>query len=425
MGDPSHATARFPAALPWFLGLLLGCAAWMLLASPSQAIPGFARQTNMSCTACHFQHFPKLNAFGRKFKASGYSITTDEPLEDAGLKLSPEFVASLKVAAEYRQESSPTDAGKLQIPAAHGLGLLLGGTVAEGIGGYVELSPALDGAKISFTTPLNWPEAQIGATAFTTADSGAAYGFELMNTSVYGMNKPFNRAAAPITGSVAQLNTGTKATGLALHAAGPSWFMSFTPYMPGAPGTAQDLKNVSYLARAAWLPTLFGLELGLGGGYFGGESYADATATPAAASYRIQDVGHDEPAASGATRVLQFRRAWFLDAQLQGKVLDRELGLYFLYGVGDQKGASNAWGGADHPPEGLSLNAEYSVLPQLGIIGSAGLFDSGAAVSPRYNEFGLGLNYNVAQNVQIQPLYQWLVGTTPDHRLSTRVSLLF
>lgn len=42
-------------------------------ASGAQAVPSFARQTGMACTACHTQAFgPNLNSYGRQFKLNGY-----------------------------------------------------------------------------------------------------------------------------------------------------------------------------------------------------------------------------------------------------------------------------------------------------------------------------------------------------------------
>mgnify|MGYP001371940607 CR=1 FL=1 len=44
----------------------------MLLSPSAQALPSFARQTGMACTACHTQSFgPNLNAYGRSFKLNG------------------------------------------------------------------------------------------------------------------------------------------------------------------------------------------------------------------------------------------------------------------------------------------------------------------------------------------------------------------
>ncbi len=57
-------------------GLLGGLGAALLLmlsASPAQAVPSFARQTGLLCTACHSE-FPRLTPFGRYFKLTGYTL---------------------------------------------------------------------------------------------------------------------------------------------------------------------------------------------------------------------------------------------------------------------------------------------------------------------------------------------------------------
>ncbi len=41
---------------------------------PVKAIPSFARQTGLSCSACHTV-FPELTSFGRQFKLNGYNMT--------------------------------------------------------------------------------------------------------------------------------------------------------------------------------------------------------------------------------------------------------------------------------------------------------------------------------------------------------------
>src|SRR5271168_2683624 len=43
------------------------------IAAPSWAVPSFARQTGMACSACHTV-FPELTPFGREFKLNGYVL---------------------------------------------------------------------------------------------------------------------------------------------------------------------------------------------------------------------------------------------------------------------------------------------------------------------------------------------------------------
>jgi hypothetical protein len=54
--------------------VLVAIAALMVAPSVANATPGFARQTGLSCEACHTV-FPELTPFGRKFKLNAYVFT--------------------------------------------------------------------------------------------------------------------------------------------------------------------------------------------------------------------------------------------------------------------------------------------------------------------------------------------------------------
>ena len=60
---------------------LAGVLAAAAFAPEASALPVFARQTGAACSACHFQHFPLLNAFGRSFKSSGYTQISQAQVE--------------------------------------------------------------------------------------------------------------------------------------------------------------------------------------------------------------------------------------------------------------------------------------------------------------------------------------------------------
>lgn len=49
-------------------------AAVFLVPSECEAIPAFGRRHEMSCNVCHSFAYPKLNAFGRRFKENGYQL---------------------------------------------------------------------------------------------------------------------------------------------------------------------------------------------------------------------------------------------------------------------------------------------------------------------------------------------------------------
>lgn len=62
-------TIDLPKGCLWLLALALLCG----IATPSRAVPSFARQTGMTCAACHTV-FPELTPFGREFKLNGYVL---------------------------------------------------------------------------------------------------------------------------------------------------------------------------------------------------------------------------------------------------------------------------------------------------------------------------------------------------------------
>lgn len=66
---------------PRVLASLFLTIAGILLSQPVQALPSFARQTGMACTACHTQAFgPNLNSYGRQFKLNGYTWGNNDSL---------------------------------------------------------------------------------------------------------------------------------------------------------------------------------------------------------------------------------------------------------------------------------------------------------------------------------------------------------
>src|SRR6267154_1985076 len=63
-----------PPARTIIVSVLLA-ATLSLAAVSAHAVPSFARQTGLSCEACHTV-FPELTHFGRMFKANGYILTS-------------------------------------------------------------------------------------------------------------------------------------------------------------------------------------------------------------------------------------------------------------------------------------------------------------------------------------------------------------
>ena len=60
--------------------LLFAFVVILLTFEDGKGLPSYARQTGMSCSACHFS-FPELNSFGRQFKMNGYVLSGMSSIE--------------------------------------------------------------------------------------------------------------------------------------------------------------------------------------------------------------------------------------------------------------------------------------------------------------------------------------------------------
>jgi hypothetical protein len=69
IGNPKSARCVRPSA---FLVLVLT----VVMQPAARAVPSFARQMDMQCIECHTE-FPILNQFGRQFKLTGYTLSSD------------------------------------------------------------------------------------------------------------------------------------------------------------------------------------------------------------------------------------------------------------------------------------------------------------------------------------------------------------
>jgi hypothetical protein len=114
-------------------------AAWnlaplMLVSSPAEALPSFARQTGLWCTACHTA-YPQLNAFGREFKLSGYTESAgDVPwYKKFAFMTQPSFTHTASDISD-----PPEDFGDNNNFAFTQTSLFFGGKLAGKLGGFVQ-----------------------------------------------------------------------------------------------------------------------------------------------------------------------------------------------------------------------------------------------------------------------------------------------
>ena len=118
-----------------------------------KAIPSYARQTGLACSACHYQ-FLTLTPFGRKFKLNGYTLTNLLPLVEKDstnggrLSLSPfsMFSAMVTAGVTHTKDALPdTQNGAAAFPQE--LSGFIAGRISSKIGLFSQFTYAgADGA---------------------------------------------------------------------------------------------------------------------------------------------------------------------------------------------------------------------------------------------------------------------------------------
>ena len=129
-----------------YLSLILTITIIFLANNTSQAIPSFARQTGMSCANCH-TIFPELNAFGRQFKLTGYTLVTSESTqaksdsETVSLRIpnTPQISAMMIASLTYTNKAQPfTQNTNVSFPQQ--FSLFYAGEITPKIGSFIQFT---------------------------------------------------------------------------------------------------------------------------------------------------------------------------------------------------------------------------------------------------------------------------------------------
>lgn len=109
------------------------------LTQTAQAIPPFAKKHSLSCTDCHTA-FPKLNAFGRDYKARGYRLEDEDiPAEE---KIADDLVLEKSFPLAVLVKGYGYDKSKGSDPTTRGLHeveIMIGGNVFKNISFWAEI----------------------------------------------------------------------------------------------------------------------------------------------------------------------------------------------------------------------------------------------------------------------------------------------
>lgn len=401
------------------------------IAPEANAVPAFARQTGQACSTCHFQHFPALNAFGRAFKANGYTqIGGQAKIEGEDLSIPATLNASLVAKIRYQMTNGSdnstttttneakisTNKGELQFPDE--AALLIGGRAGEHIGFLLEaqLVDNTAPAFASFKMPIVFDVSgtKLGVIPFTTDMGGAAYGFELLNTGAVAMQRVLEHvrdtSVQKFLGTT-DVSTGA-AEGIALVAANEMGFINVSLWGP-AHGTVAVGTELSQYVRVAATPNAGGWDLGIGAQYWGGQT-------------KVGDTDNNPSQ-------IKTTQAWAIDAQAQGNV-GLPLGIYLSYGTAPaSKDAKN--GKADGTTENNLFNTNgrdktaWSILAELGVLpgkatvavgyrsgdnGGTKSVTNTTAANNQDDAITVGATYQLAQNVRLELDYTSGSGSAYD-----------
>ena len=110
----------------------------VLFPSASEAIPAFARKTNMACSTCHTA-WPSLNAFGRQYKEHGYRLghlEAPDKVISKDLKWNESLpISVLLVSRPYDKKGS----GETKLRALHEVELMIAGPMGEKFSSFIEI----------------------------------------------------------------------------------------------------------------------------------------------------------------------------------------------------------------------------------------------------------------------------------------------
>ncbi|MBU1215574.1 MAG: hypothetical protein KKF58_00790 [Gammaproteobacteria bacterium] len=361
---------------------LAGVLAAAAFAPEASAIPAFARQTGMACSACHAQHFPILNGFGRAFKAAGFTMMgAQEKVEGEHLSIPAQMNFGQLLKVRYQKTSGTagtpsgvdTNGGQWQFPDEYAL--FVGGRVADN--GTVKVGVmaenALAGTAAGIVAGLRVPvvveldAALISVIPFTTDSLGAFYGY---TESSQAINRAIRWAEHRKEISAAQYTSlgSSEATGIAVVAHTDMGYVNVTRW---APTFASAIQMSSTAIEIAATPTIADFATIISLNNLSGSSYDAAAAVVTTKSTAIS-------------------------AQAHGELAGMETGLYFQ----NSKSDATSYGG---DKTATTFGADFTVVPHTLSIGAAIRSAKNAGVADNATTFTAV--YDLAQNVALVANY--------------------
>lgn len=411
---------------------LAGVLAATAFAPEAAAVPAFARQVGMACSACHFQSYPALTGFGRSFKTAGFTMMGAQGRVegDHGLSIPDTLNMAIYFQARY-QKTNGTDAagtatensGRIDVPDE--LALFAGGRVNENIGAYAEIAliapnpgaAAAPGgsvgagaglAHIKLPIMFDVGSVKLGVVPFTSVDGGPQYAFDLFATGSTPMGRVIENglgysASMYILGRPAASGAAVVVANETFHASYTPWAQGYAVHSGGSGDGVEATKLGGNYIRAAWTPNYANWDLGLGVMHYSGDSLRGV-------------------AVGGALVFAGINRdsATIIDFQGQGEVAAMPLGIYGSWGWADGQaaGAVNTFNAGTERESAFGILADLGVIPntlnlQLGFMRAKTGVNVGAVAGTNEtdNSYTLGVRYKLAQNVKLAVVHTKSSGT--------------
>ncbi len=426
---------------------LASIAAIATFAPEASAVPVFARQTGMACSACHFQHFPLLNAFGRAFKANAFTMVGSEPMvEGEGLSIPDRLNMAGLTSAYVSSQSGNAASPQVGVPASGGeLSIFWGGKVSDNAGFLSELGmiggAATNAAKLVTLYPVG--DMRAGLAVYTTGQ-GAGYGLEYLNTGAVDAHKMMGNVG--VSGEHGNAAYAARYMGAIGNATGAtaivdgSWGMaSAGVYNPNGAGTnsasTQDL-TLTY-GRLVGTFDLAGWDSAVGVQSFGGNNFTAYAAAAAAAPATNIGTAAFTPATAAVTanagRCMSYA-VNIVDGQMQGEIAGMATGFYAEFASAPSYATGNAFaaggssllqGGVMNNFSATSLNLSTTVEVVKGTtLQLAGRFanltdnntytGTNVPLTGTDNAVMIGATYQLAQNINLGANYTMQSGTAWD-----------
>lgn len=353
------------------------------LTQEAEALPMFTAQTGMDCTGCHTQHMPRLNKFGRKFAASGLTISQQvaDMNNDSDMDINPSLLIKSKYARTWdkpdgKGDIKEDDTNDGEYSFVRMATFYTGGRVTENVGGMLNLGwrkkegDSISG-KVVYAQEVE--DGYWGATFYSNPTQGPFSGMEFYNTGLYKPLRTFDMHnysnAAQSTKAFSK-----SATGVQLYYdrdnllnGGDHFFVTAGIYTPTQDNAFIDMAdNILPFARIAYEYPIGDYNVMIGAFIISGGDNVSETET-----------------------LSMKRETYGFDVQIEGDIADREASLTFtnilknkieFTGIGAQSDDDDT---EDTDNEALSVEGTISITPE--IIAKLGYMTFNDVFDYRYN----------------------------------------